>query len=291
MGLRLLGGDIIESIGIYDINPKICRRWEMEINQITPPWDYNSLPEVEIIGEDELFSGDMLIFCPSVGVPPLGKEQGDIRMAQFSGNKKIIAHYAKEAANKDFKGIFAVISDPVDLLCKAAFLASNLGENGDYTWLGLRPEQIKGYGLGVMNSRGAYYAKKEKGLAGFLREGRAYGPHGEGLVLANSIENYNDKASKELTKLAVKANLAIREAGFKPYIAPALSSGAISIIRTLKGQWHYSANFLAGIYMGAKNRDTARGPEFEVLPLPEALFKRIESAAEGLAKINCGPEA
>lgn len=184
-----------------------------------------------------------------------------------------------------FKGLFAVVSDPVDPLCKAAFLASNENMEGQFDGKGLLPEQIQGYGLGVMNARAAYYAKQDARFASFLTEGRAYGPHGENLVIANSIEHYDDALSRELTRLAVEANLRTRELGFKPYVAPAISSAAISILLTLRGEWHYSSNFLGGVYMGCKNRTTEYGLEMEALPLPEALFSRIEKAYQSLEAI------
>lgn len=34
MGLRLLGGDVIDSIGICDVRENVPQRWEMELNQI-----------------------------------------------------------------------------------------------------------------------------------------------------------------------------------------------------------------------------------------------------------------
>ena len=206
-------------------------------------------------------------------------------MAQFEANKELISFFAKKARIAGFKGLFAVVSDPVDPLCKAAFLASNENMEGQFDGKGLLPEQIQGYGLGVMNARAAYYAKQDARFASFLTEGRAYGPHGENLVIANSIEHYDDALSRELTRLAVEANLRTRELGFKPYVAPAISSAAISILLTLRGEWHYSSNFLGGVYMGCKNRTTEYGLEMEALPLPEALFLRIEKAYQSLEAI------
>ena len=56
------------------------------------------------------------------------------------------------------------MSDPVDPLAKAAYLASNTDKNGVFDQKGLRPEQIQGYGLGVMNARAAYYAKERRAV-------------------------------------------------------------------------------------------------------------------------------
>ena len=238
-----------------------------------------------ILKEEELFDCDVFVFCASKGIPPAGSDIKDVRMAQFEANRELISLFAKKARMDGFKGLFAVVSDPVDPLCKAAFFASNENMEGQFDGKGLLPEQIQGYGLGVMNARAAYYAKQDARFASFLTEGRAYGPHGENLVIANSIEHYDDALSRELTRLAVEANLRTRELGFKPYVAPAISSAAISILLTLRGEWHYSSNFLGGVYMGCKNRTTEYGLEMEALPLPEALFSRIEKAYQSLEAI------
>ena len=37
MGLRLLGGDVIDSVGICDVRENVPQRWEMELNQIVSP--------------------------------------------------------------------------------------------------------------------------------------------------------------------------------------------------------------------------------------------------------------
>ena len=283
--LKLLGGDCITELGIYDVNDAVCRRWESELNQAAYPWAYDALPEVVILKEEELFDCDVFVFCASKGIPPVGSDIKDVRMAQFEANKELISFFAKKARIAGFKGLFAVVSDPVDPLCKAVFLASNENMEGQFDGKGLLPEQIQGYGLGVMNARAAYYAKQDARFASFLTEGRAYGPHGENLVIANSIKHYDDALSRELTRLAVEANLRTRELGFKPYVAPAISSAAISILLTLRGEWHYSSNFLGGVYMGCKNRTTEYGLEMEALPLPEALFLRIEKAYQSLEAI------
>lgn len=284
--LKLLGGDCIHTLGIFDVNENVCKRWESELNQAAFPWEYDKLPEVVILKEEELFDCDMFVFCASKGIPPVGSEVKDVRMVQFEANKGIVSLFAKKARMSQFEGLFAVVSDPVDPLCKAAFMASNTDENGSFDGKGLRPEQIQGYGLGVMNARAAYYAKKEERFSSFLKEGRAYGPHGQDLVIANSIHAYDDTLSKELTQLAIDANLRTRELGFKPYVAPAISSAAISLILTLRGEWHYSSNFLGGVYMGCRNRTTPWGLELESLPLPKQLFVRLEKAFHGLEEIE-----
>ena len=285
-GLHLLGGDVIEKIGIFDVAEKNVARWEFEINQITEPWAYDKMPEVYPVTREHLFDCDVFLFTASAGIPPVGSDVKDVRMFQFEKNAKIISEYARQARDTGFRGLFCAISDPVDPLAKAAFLASNTDENGTFDGKGLLPEQIQSFGLGVMNARAAYYAKRDKRFTRFLSEGRAFGPHGKELVIADSIDAYDEALSGELTALVVNANMKMRELGFKPFVAPAYSSAALSILLTLRGAWHYGGVFLGGIYMGCKNRYTPNGQEIEILDLPDALFEKIAYAEKTLHDVN-----
>lgn len=277
MGLRLLGEDIISRIGIFDINENVAQRFEKEVNQTGWPFSMHKLPEVECIQEEELFDCDMFVFCASKAVPPL-ETSGDVRMMQLEANGKIAEYYGKLAKEAGFKGIFAVVSDPVDPLCKKVLLSS-----------GFNPAQVRGYGLGVMNKRAEYYASKDERFSSYLTEGRAFGPHGNDLVIANSIENYNQTISEELTRLTVEANLRVRELGFKPYLAPSFSSGAISLILTLSQEWCYSSVYFGkgdeGAFLGIKNRISGSRIEYENLPLPQQLYDRIERAYKNLCAL------
>jgi len=284
-GLRLLGGSCIESLGIYDKNIKAIKRWELEANQIFYPFTAQKFPEVYKLREENIFDCDMFIFCATVGVPSLGEEQEDVRMKQFEGNSKIISGYARKARKKSFKGIFAIISDPLDLLCKAVFLTSNKDTSREFDFKGLAADQIRGYGLGVMHARAVYYSKQNPGTAKYNREGRAFGPHGHGLIIANSLKKYDERLSEMLTDQTVKANLEIRKTGFKPYVAPALSSGCLPIIATISGKWHYSATFMGGVFMGAKNRLLKSGTEIERLDLPVILVEKIKESYKELGNI------
>ena len=283
IGLRLLGAEVIESIGIMDLDKKNMARLEMEINQIRYPFaqwpdaGMPVLPPVYQVEEDKLFDCDVFIFCASKGVPPLGS-QGDVRMAQLTANGGLVAHFAGLAKKADYQGLICEVSDPVDPLAKI-FLKNS----------GLAPTQIQGYGLGVMNARACYYAEKDPALARYLTEGRAFGPHGGDLVIADSISHYDEAYSEKLTKLTVEANLAVRDLGYKPYVAPAMSSAAISIILTLQGKWHYGSVYLgdetAGAYFGVRNRFTATGLEYEDVTVNPALFARLQRAYTNLCQL------
>ncbi len=237
MGLRLLGRDVLKEIRIFDLDEKKRRRYYLEINEVS---DGTDLPPVKEVGIDEVFDTDVLIFTVSVYIPPLDTTLQDVRLVQFDKNRKILLSYAKQAEQSGFKGYYFIVSDPVDLLCM------NLMEEG-----GIESHRIRGFGLGVMEARARFIAS-EKGL---LKEDlRTYGPHGRGLIVVNSLKSYDEEISKELTHLTERENFRVRETGFKPYIAPALSSGAISIVKALKGTEHLSTFYNGKVFMGARNR-------------------------------------
>ena len=282
IGLRLLGKGIIEEIGIYDLNEDRMKRYEMELNQIVFPND-SDLPKIKIIDADDLFNCDAFIFTASKFVPEVGNEKIDVRMVQYQANKKIVAIYAKMARKLKYKGMFFVVSDPVDLLCNVVYYESNSNELSEFDGFGLLPNKVRGFGLGVMNGRANYYSEKMN--MNYKNEGRVFGPHGSGLIVADSIKEYNDINSLELQEKVIEANLRVRDVGFKPYIAPALSSGALSIIETLKGNYNYSTVFIDGIYWGARNKFVNGSVEIERLNLSENLLFRIKKSYMDLRKI------
>lgn len=284
LGLLLTGGDILARVGIYDINQKNLLRLEMEMNQIRYPFAGFPgsadpiLPGVDILQKENLFDCDVFVFCASKGVPPVGVK-GDVRMAQLEANRGLIQHYAALAQKAKYQGMVCIVSDPVDPLCQA-FLAES----------GLQPVQVRGYGLGVMHARACYYAQKNPRFARYLKEGRAFGPHGADLVLADSLTDYDDALSKELTQLVIGANLAVRDLGYKPYLAPALSSAALSILQTLRGKWQYSSLYLGdargGAFFGLKNKLEKGQAVYEDACLPPALYERLKKAYLNLYRLT-----
>ena len=290
LGLKLLGGDLIEEVGIFDLNKAQLERLEMEFNQMHYPpakdGPMKTMPRIKIIEEEEIPLCDLIIFCATKGVPQIGAS-GDMRMMQLEANlglvfqigSKIKAHNDANMDNPEayFDGMIAVVSDPVDQLCKGMLKAT-----------GLQPGQIRGFGLGVMAARARYYAGKDEKFSSYLTEGRGFGPHGQDLVIANSIENYDDALSRELTKLTVEANMRVRDLGFKPFLAPAISSAALSILATLRGEWNYGSVYFGseeeGAYLGILSRLTEEGVEYEDLELPEELYQRIKTAYGNLLK-------
>lgn len=283
-GLFLLGAERIHTIGIWDLDPRQVDRFETEYGQIAGLSPRHVFPEVVGLERDRFFNGDVAVFCASAGVPPLSHTKGDVRMMQWERNRALVEEWVKEGIEAGFSGLLAIVSDPVDLLCKAAL---STARSIDPLW---PADRIRGYGLGVMHGRGCYYSRKFGKYASYEHEGRAFGPHGKGLVLANSIERYDDELSVDLTQQVVEANLVAREKGYKPYIAPALASGALSILSTLSGGWHYSAIYVGDgekeAYLGQKNRLTEIGTEAEMINLPESLYSRIQKSFDELCRFN-----
>ena len=192
----------------------------------------------------DLFDCDLFLFTASRGVPPVGAA-GDVRMLQFEKNREMLRAYAKQARSSGFRGLFCQISDPVDLLARAVFLQSN------------------------------------RRMGNSCPNLRAYGPHGAGLVIANDPDAYDEALSLELTRQTVAANMEVRALGFKPYIAPAVSSACLSILQLIRGQAFHGAVPLGGVYFGCRSRRIGGfAPLAEALP--PALVARIEAAWQAL---------
>ena len=283
-GLKLLGAGISE-IGIFDPNQAQCARYEMELNQVLPMEEGAALPKIVPRDAAALFDCDALLFTASRGVPALGANVEDVRMAQYAANRDMLASYAAMARAAGFTGLFAQISDPVDHLSRAVFLQSNT-QRGVFDGSGLLPEQVQGYGLGVMRARALYYADNLSVDSASLR---AFGPHGQGLIVANAPNaGYDDALSCKLTTLAAQANLRVRALGFKPYIAPGLSSACVSVLKTLRGEWHDGAIPLGGAYFGCRARFTPNGLRQFREPLCETLFARIQKTYTDLKEFDYG---
>jgi hypothetical protein len=279
LGLRLLGKDVIDEIRLFDLNENKVKRYILEMNQIVYPND-SDLPKVVSTRMEDLFDTDVFIFTASKFVPKVGNEGKDVRMVQYKANKEIVKIYAKMARKKNYKGLFAVVSDPVDLLCNVVFYESNKNDENVLDFKGLLPNQVRGFGLGVMNGRANYYSEI-RGL-NYQKEGRVFGPHGKGLIVANSLKNYSEKESITLTEDVITANLKVRDTGFKPYIAPALSSGALSILETLRGNYNYSTVFIDGIYWGIRNRLINGSVGIERKVINHQLMMRIKASYDEL---------
>ncbi len=237
--LKLLG-DEIDEIGIYDPNDALVDRYVLELNQILD----RETPRIVRRSPTDLFDCDLFLFTASRGVPPLGAA-GDVRMLQFEKNREMLRAYAKQARSSGFRGLFCQISDPVDLLARAVFLQSNRNEGGALDFGGLLPEQIVGFGLGVMKARADFMARRMG------------------------------------TRQTVAANVEVRALGFKPYIAPAVSSACLSILQLIRGEAFHGAVPLGGVYFGCRSRRMG-GFASCTEALHPALVARIEAAWQAL---------
>lgn len=274
IALKLLGSDL-ETIALYDANESLRLRYEGELNQVLPLHDGERLPQIVLLPQEQLFSCEAVLFTAARSVPEAGQEQGrDVRMMQYEANRELLRSFARQARETNFTGLFAQISDPVDQLSRAVFLMSNQNGRGEFDWNGLLPEQVRGFGLGVMHARAIYYA----GRSGADTETVCtFGPHGKGLVVANAPdEGYDEALSLRLTRQTEEANVEIRKLGYKPYLAPGISSAAVSVLRALRGEWHDAAVPLGGAYFGCRSRLGENGPELLRTPLHEELIRRIE---------------
>lgn len=278
VALRSMAGEKVNSIGIFDTNERALTRWELETNQIIDGNGIRKFPPVRIIKSEEIFQADLVIFSVSMGLHSLESENRDVSKLQLEANSGIIDYYAQRARKNNYNGIFSIVSEPVDLLCQSAFNSSNLNENGILDGKGLAADQIRGLGLGVMHSRAAYYAEQESFGQNYITSGRVFGSTGKGLLIADDVEQYDRIKSSYLSEKVLQANKELIKIGYKPYIASAVSSGALSLIDLMEGKWHYSAGFLGGIFWGSRNRQTRVGLEWEQYNLPIELFSDLSNS-------------
>lgn len=129
-GLKLLGGDVISSIGICDLSDQITARWEFEMGQISLPWDYGAFPEVEVISLEKLFDCDVFVFVASRGIPPgglpgEGRAHGPVRKQRR--HCEAVRPHARRPTSR---GCGARCPTQWDPLAKTAYLESNRDENG-----------------------------------------------------------------------------------------------------------------------------------------------------------------
>lgn len=272
LGLRLLGGDTV-SIGLFARNREQAEGLCKELLQCRPPEPGIRMPDVDAVDESRLLACDALVFAASAGVPKTIPPGFDVRMMQFEKNRAILDQYLDWIASEGFSGTLFILSDPVDALC--AYAAKRLA--------GILPrERIIGLGLGVMAARAAYYA--EESAPEYLNDGRAYGPHGEGLWIANSLSGYDDARSEILTEQAKTANLVIRAHGLKPFYGPSLSSGSFSLLAWARGEWFYGAMALSDVYFGCRIRQKNGFLAAEYNNVPPLLARRLDDTMDILRR-------
>lgn len=256
LGLRLLGGDILTKICFYERSEAQAKRILHELGIIrTVSRDFPPLSF-----QEDLSKSDVIAFTASAGVPPLGEEKiGDVRLLQMGANARILKEWVQRLESSGFTGVYLIVSDPVDFLCRYASAE-----------LGIAPERIVGFGQGVMYARAAQYGGEQVHI---------YGPHGSGLWVANDPSNYDRELSLALTKKTREENILVRGLGFKPFIAPAFCSGALSILDFLRGKTHYACHAYRGIHWGELYHPAQSGWRIDRIH-DEVLFEDVKATFE-----------
>ena len=128
---------------------------------------------------------------------------------------------------------------------------------------GLAPAQVRGFGLGVMNARAPVLRPAGRPLRLISSpEGRAFGPHGEDLVLANSVAHYDDALSRELTDQVAHANLEMRRPGLQALRGPRPQLRRAEPAGAAAGDSGTAPPCMTGqVFMGCRNRLTPAGIE------------------------------
>ena len=104
LALKLLGGDVISTLGICDLRENVPQRWEFELNQVNAPGE-GRFPAVEIVDVDDVLDCDVFLFCASRFVPDTAVKDGDVRMAQYELNRPLAASYGRMARENHFQGL------------------------------------------------------------------------------------------------------------------------------------------------------------------------------------------
>ena len=72
--------------------------------------------------------------------------------------------------------------------------------------------------------------------------------------------------------------------------ASQMSIMTVSYTHLLRGEWNYSSVYLGkggnGAFLGIKNRIDRKNTVLEDIPLPEALYRRIEVSYKNLCQIK-----
>jgi len=133
-----------------------------------------------------------------------------------------------------------------------------------------------------MAARAAYYAPT---IGLDPAQIAVFGPHGQGLVAANRTDDgYDPEISEQLSRLTREANLRVRDLGFKPYIAPGISSAAVSILQMADGRFHHGAVPLGSAYFGCRSRFTKQGLQLRRENLNQNLLLHLQDAYDALAE-------
>src|SRR3989339_399354 len=266
--------------------------------------------EFEVFDADNIarfFQQSSIVLCIfSGGIPHLDHKdpaQGDVRMMQFRGNQELLGKFVNDAERADFRGTLVVVSDPPEHLASSA-VRDNAARvhHGTSIKNGLLGNHQIIAQAGVTNTaraeqfirelmknegRAEGYAcdnddKLERLLSEFRINGGAFGPHGQGTVIANSTgPDFDARLSDWLAKRGGTANYDVRQGNKLPADAPA-SNLIIALQRMLGGRVMPVSLLVGDVVTGVQAVYDPRTASFSVVPYPDAnpdLIKRVENAA------------
>ncbi|MBI5755012.1 hypothetical protein HZA41_02225, partial [Candidatus Peregrinibacteria bacterium] len=250
----------------------------------------NSTQLTKFENEEDLFrTSDVVLFIVSDVVPSLTiqkPKQTDVRMVQFPFNLGILRQYLEIAKNSQFSGLFAIVSDPPDHLATAVNneIAQKISGN-PYSSERLGNHQLPAFS-GLLNFSRAEWVIRNMGdenlKDSFRREGDVFGPHGQGLVVANARgDNFDPDLSRVVSQMASVANYAVRQAGKLPYDAPGVNL-ALGIIDILCGKDGPISLHIGNVTCGVRAKLHGLSCAFEVHAFDNAhsiLVERVHDAA------------
>jgi len=262
-GLRmLLDADRVSHIAVYDRKKELAERYEMEINQLHPPFQKKQVPVVILDDISKIPAFDIIIFSAAAQIPPLTEKQANVRDIQFPGNSRILETLIYTLGRGSYHGSIIIVSDPVDILC--TYLQMKLK---------LLSCQITGIRLGVMAARANYILEK-RGFFDFYKKGQIFGPHNEGVIAVPCVESSSAEDALSLSRCIETLNHQVRQKGYFPYIAPAISSVAYNLSRALEGHEALACIYIDSIYWGFRVR-YENGLWYPVLQYTNERFREL----------------
>lgn len=268
--------------------------------------------ECQVFGQESerdiqrFFQESSIVLCIfSGGIPHLDHKdisQGDVRMMQFRGNHEMLGQYISHAERAGFKGTLVVVSDPPEHLATAAVYDNAarvhhgtsvknglLGNHQIVAQAGITNEARAEHFIRELVSNGGEVegythedlAELQTLLSDFRMNGGAFGPHGQGTVIANSTTDFNSRLSDWLSKRVGTANYDVRRGNKLPADAPA-SNLIIALQRMLSGRVMPVSLLVGDSVTGVQAVFDPKVGAFSVVPFPGAhpeLIKRVENAA------------
>lgn len=246
----------MKALNIYDDKEKKGQIMELKHIANSEGVEINQCQNIDEV----LNASDVVLFIASDAVPSLNitsEQQGDVRLMQFEYNLKILKHIVEIAKKVNFTGQLVVVSDPPEHLSTAvnSSIAQRVSvdPNSDEV---IGNHQVPAMAGRLNWARALSIVRETRDqelLRKFLTDGMVFGPHGPGIVVADSVTEFDAVKSEELGKRLGSINYEVRKAGKLPFDAPGINLG-LGIGELLRGETVPVSLNINGVTTGVSGR-------------------------------------